>query len=172
MLEQDFRSARQLPSEPFLLLKGLFLYPTAFFTGKFWEWTREVSYWQEETDDSCWTGRRGKKCFWAIRIPFFTLEEVTECIAVEKWILRGHMDNGPTFGEDTLLPERWSKRILAAAKGLGYLCWTVPRSIGFIKLIRCPVWSGLSRYFNGPEECTRKSPGAGRCSSGSPVDKL
>lgn len=53
--------------------------------------------------------------------------------------LRGHMDNSPTFGEDALLPEKWFKRILAAARGLGYLCWTAPRSICFIKLTRCPV---------------------------------
>lgn len=53
--------------------------------------------------------------------------------------LRGHMDNSPTFGEDAPLPEKWFKRILAAARGLGYLCWTAPRSICFIKLTRCPV---------------------------------
>lgn len=53
--------------------------------------------------------------------------------------LRGHMDNSPTFGEDTLPPEKWFKRILAAARGSGYLCWTAPRSMCFIKLTRCPV---------------------------------
>lgn len=68
-------------------------------------------------------GGGGEKPFQGTRVPIFAPEEVTACITGEKWILRGHVDNSLTFGEDTCCQKKkCSQRILAAARGWGYLC--------------------------------------------------
>lgn len=144
------------PVSQFRFWRVYFYTLPAFFTEMFGEWTKEVSYRQEEIDDSCWGRRRGKP-FQVTKTPFFAPEEVTECITGEKWILRGHMDNSLTFEEDTLLSEKMTQKLPYRTQwgGLGCLCCTEPKSIGFVRLTTCPVWSGLSKYFNCLGECPK-----------------
>lgn len=131
---------------------------TAFFTEVFWEWTKEVSYWQEEIDDSCWRRWRGRKTLSRLKGTIFAPEEVTACITGEKWILRGHVDNSLTFGEDTCCQKKMIPKNPCCSKGIRLLVATVPKSICFIQLTRCPVPSGLSKYFNGLEVCPENLP--------------
>ena len=68
--------------------EGFIFIPYCLLYRRVLEWTQEVTYWQEETDDSCWTGRKVRNPFEPQEYHFFTSVEVTECIP----ILRGHME--------------------------------------------------------------------------------
>lgn len=103
-------------------------------------------------------GGGGEKPFQGTRVPIFAPEEVTACITGEKWILRGHVDNSLTFGEDTCCQKKMLPENPCCSEGMGLLVLTVPKSICFIQLTRGPVPSGLSKYFNGLEGCPENLP--------------
>lgn len=112
-LKRPLDQAGSYPMRHFCFWRVYFYTLTAFFIRVFWEWTRAVSYWQEETDDSWWRRRSGAGgTLSSPRIPFFTLEEVAECITGEKWIWEVTWIIVPPLGRTPCCQKNDSKEFL------------------------------------------------------------
>lgn len=140
---------------------------SAFLIEVFGEWTKEVSYWQEEVDDSYWRGRRGR-IFFKPQGYYLSHQRGSLNTSQERNGSWGHMDKNLTSGEDTCCQKNdWKESSLQW--GIWLLVLLVPESICFIKSSRCPAWSGLSALMAW--KSVLKSPGAGTLGSRSPTNK-
>ena len=134
-LEQGFGPGRQLPNEAFLLLKSLFLYPYCLLHRGVLGMNKGSIPLARKNGWLMLKKEEGGGPFQATRIPFFTLEEVTECITGEKWIWEVTWIIVPPLGRTPCCQKNDSKEFLLQR---GYWVTCVEQRPGAYALLSWP----------------------------------